>query len=246
MLFPNIYLREALKPLCLFSSGGRQLMSLAKKIKSLTVLFWFLGFSQNGTSQPYANGTDISCIFLREKETPPLDRRHFELRDHYHFLLIPGMFSSVFKNFWDFPIPYFDDYVEFFKEMEADYTVIPVNSQDGPENNRSLIVETILSIEKPVIIISHSYGGLYGLNALIKNKQLRSQVRGFVAVQTPLGGSKIAKPFITRRILKTLATSVLHFLGAVRKDCTKSHKVEQDSARWSGLMPWSSWPSVFL
>lgn len=204
---------------------------MVKPVRRLAFIFIYI-FLLSDFAVAYKNGTDYSHLF---NDLHSLNNLQFKnLRDwdlkNLRFILIPGMFSSVFRKLGGFPVDYFDDYINFFEENCVDYELLSVNSQDGPDANEDLVKQTILSSDKPVIVISHSYGGLYGLNALVKNETLWGSIHGFIAIQSPFSGTKIADIVYHNNFLKYLATYVLNFFGGSENgliEITKKRSMER-------------------
>lgn len=105
---------------------------------------------------------------------------------------------------------YFNDQMKVLKELGVEYSMVDIDSVMTPSHNAAKVAAGIRGSEKPVIIISHSDGGMYALQALTENPALAPRVRGFISLQTPFLGSPVAD-YVLRN--KTLAAAMSRTLG---------------------------------
>jgi len=111
---------------------------------------------------------------------------------------------------------YFQDQMKVLKAIGVDYEISDIDSVMSPAHNAAKVAREIEASDKPVIIISHSDGGMYVIEALMKNRGLLSKVRGFISLQTPFRGSPVADYVRENSILMGFMSKLLrHFGGTV-------------------------------
>lgn len=144
-----------------------------------------------------------------------------ELRK-YKVLLVRGFltggyvepFSLFGKKVW--VGRYFNDQMKVLKELGVEYSMVDIDSVMTPSHNAAKVAAEIRGSEKPVIIISHSDGGMYALQALIENPALAPRVRGFISLQTPFLGSPVADYVHGNKFLASTMSRLLgHFGGTL-------------------------------
>ena len=112
---------------------------------------------------------------------------------------------------------YFDDQMHWLEENEIDYERVAIESEASPEFNATIIATSIQKSEKPVLLITHSKGGIDSLEALLRNDDLAKKVKGWIPIQAPFFGSPVADWVIERSNLSTLAFHLLEQLGGTEE-----------------------------
>ncbi len=175
-------------------------------------------------SAPARVGRDLTPDFKSNWET--IDRKLGEKETtglrKYKVLLVRGFMTGGYVEPFDilgrkiWIGRYFSDQEKVLKELGIDFSMVDIDSVMPPEHNAAKVAADIRGSEKPVIIISHSDGGMYALQALVENPDLRAKVRGFVALQAPFRGSPIADYIRSSRVLSAAMSKVLgHFGGTI-------------------------------
>jgi len=141
-----------------------------------------------------------------------------ELRE-YKVLLVRGFMTGGYvepfalfgKKVW--VGRYFNDQMEVLKELGVEYSMVDIDSVMMPAHNAAKVAAEIRASAKPVIIISHSDGGMYALQALIENPELAPRVRGFISLQTPFLGSPVADYVLRNKALAAAMSKTLGYFG---------------------------------
>ncbi len=173
---------------------------------------------------PSRAGSDLTAGYLRLLSSPGQglgEKETAELRG-CRVLLVRGFMTggyvepiSIFgRKVWIGR--YFHDQMKALKELGVDYAMADVDSVMLPAHNAAKIAAEIRKSDKPVILITHSDGGMYALQALVENPDLASGVRGFISLQTPFGGSPVADYVKGHRLLSAAMSGLLgHFGGTI-------------------------------
>jgi len=149
------------------------------------------------------------------------DKEKEELRG-YKVLLVRGFltggyvepFKILGKKVWIGR--YFNDQKKTLTELGVEFSMVDIDSVMMPAHNAAKVAAEIRKSEKPVIIISHSDGGMYALQALTENPELASKVRGFVPLQAPFLGTPVAEYVKNNKVFSSVMASLLgHFGGTL-------------------------------
>ena len=107
---------------------------------------------------------------------------------------------------------YFDEQITWLRAKGLDAGIVKIESEAGIKYNANLVAAEIAKSSKPLLIISHSKGGLDTLEALIQRPDLRAKVRGLVSIQSPYYGTPIADwVLLHRHSLSPAAAGALRF-----------------------------------
>lgn len=173
---------------------------------------------------PARVGSDLTADYTRLRNTPGQglgEKEITELRK-CKVLLVRGFLTGGYvepfeifgKKIWIGR--YFNDQMEELKALGVDFTMADIDSVMLPEHNAAKLAKEIRSSEKPVILISHSDGGMYVLQALIENPDLAPKVRGFISLQTPFRGSPVADYVKGNKTFSSAMKRLLgHFGGTI-------------------------------
>ena len=118
----------------------------------------------------------------------------------YHVVIVPGLFDSIKRPFYSITRDY-ADYKTWFKKHRVSYEILSVHSQRAPTANHYLIKKAIEHSDKKVVIIAHSYGGLFSTSTLLQYPALQKKLAGLITMQTPFYGSKIVEKLKNNWIL---------------------------------------------
>ncbi|MFG1484504.1 hypothetical protein [Halobacteriovorax sp. RZ-2] len=121
--------------------------------------------------------------------------------------------SGQIVNLSYFTGDYFRDYMELLEDHNVKFERIIVESEDPVSKNSKYIKSELDKIKGPLLIISHSKGGLEFLDVLINNPQVSKRVVGWVSMQSPYHGSVLADYFIQGSIKKTVMGWIFAVLG---------------------------------
>ncbi len=175
-------------------------------------------------SQPARSGRDLTGEFnlaWAGAGIMPGEKEVTELRK-YKVLLVRGFMTGGYVHPFKFFGKkiyiggYFNDQMKVLKALGVDYKMVDVDSAMLPAHNAKKVAREIEASDKPVIIISHSDGGMYVLEALVNYNDLLPKVRGFVPIQAPFLGTPIVD-YIKRHapLLAVMSKLLRHFGGTV-------------------------------
>ncbi len=180
-----------------------------------------------------APGTDVTAQFKailnaaasgRGQE----DEAEYKKLSGYRILFVPGFMTNpsidpalLYKPGADRLKPgkgllptYFEEQIVWLRSLGLDAGIVDIESEAGIKHNASLIEAAISLSPKPVLIISHSKGGLDTLEALIQRPDLRGKVRGMVSIQSPYYGTPIADWVLSARYsMAPAAAAALKAMG---------------------------------
>ncbi|MFA6433498.1 MAG: tyrosine-protein phosphatase [Elusimicrobiales bacterium] len=145
----------------------------------------------------------------------------------YRILFVPGFMTNpsvdpdlLYKeggaiNLMKGVMPtYFEEQITWLRASGLDAGIVDIESEAGIKHNAELIAAQISRSPKPVIIFSHSKGGLDTLEALIRRPDLRRKVRGLVSIQSPYFGTPVADwVLLGRHSLSPASAAALKLLG---------------------------------
>ncbi len=139
---------------------------------------------------------------------------------NYRILIVPGVLAESISNNSKNKIKdgfIFEDGFKQHKKLMEDYQIdfrfIDLETESSPESNGKLIALEIERSPKPVIIYSHSKGGLDTLEALRLRPDLIGKIKGWVTIQTPFMGSTIASLMYDHKILQEGGEKIFEWLG---------------------------------
>jgi hypothetical protein len=115
-----------------------------------------------------------------------------------HFVFVPGFLYDAYHDFSKTGAgsklalgQYFDDTRAALKKAGVMESVAELNAQDSIFNNASDLAAMLNEIPGPVVIVSHSKGGLETLETLLEYPFLRKKIALWISLQTPFYGSQI-------------------------------------------------------
>ncbi|MFA6582943.1 MAG: hypothetical protein WCS77_01485 [Elusimicrobiaceae bacterium] len=124
----------------------------------------------------------------------------------YTLLFVPGFLS-------DFQAAYFADQINWAKSNGIDTLRVAIQSENSTAQNSRTVASAVRKSSKPVIMITHSKGGLDTLDMLIKYPDLRPKIKGWIAMQAPFFGSPVADRVYANPALNPMTHIMLEILG---------------------------------
>jgi hypothetical protein len=88
---------------------------------------------------------------------------------------------------------YFKEVMQWLTRHQIKHQRLQLESEESPEYNAQTIRRALRNATKPVVVFSHSKGGLDFLEAIRQEPELAKKVRAWVCSQSPLWGSSIAE-----------------------------------------------------
>lgn len=162
---------------------------------------------------------DLSERYLQLKSTK-LSTPEINQLKKFKILIVPGVLAESFlrdgKNKISVGFIFeegFSEQISALKETGLDFEFLDFDTENSPAENAKEIIKAIEASAKPVLIYSHSKGGLDTLEAFHQRPDLISKVKGWATVQSPLWGSKIASLMYDNRPIKSIGTSLFEWMG---------------------------------
>ncbi len=186
-------------------------------------------------SRSDVKGQDLSPLFysyLKASESPLTPEDLKELQK-FKVIIVPGFLSDVgsgFKSKVSKMLPWLfknkDPQAEWLKSNGIIYEHVDIESEASPAVNAPAIQRAIEQSDRPVLLLSHSKGGLDILEALVHDLGLLKKVHGWIPIQAPFYGTPVSdvwtqKPEYRKtadRILKSLGGSVESLLSMRMQD----------------------------
>ncbi len=142
----------------------------------------------------------------------------------YHILVVHGLLGEVGLKFTHMldridseqrVINYLKDAEQALRRAGADVEMLDHKS-DSVEHGGAEVARRILASDRPVLIISHSKGGLDTLEALmaVQREGKLSKVAGWIAIQAPFRGAPEADEIALHKMHRIGAKIALKCLGA--------------------------------
>lgn len=136
-----------------------------------------------------------------------------------NFLFVPGYLYDPFTDLSKDPGAkkwhigeYFYDVRKALKTAGVGEQVAEMNSEDSIYDNAEDLACLLSAMEGPVVLVSHSKGGLEALEMFLKYPELRKKVVLWVSLQTPFYGSQIADTVYGNRFVRDFAKKMLEDL----------------------------------
>jgi len=154
---------------------------------------------------------------LLKKPEPVLNNEELlEFRNRYQVVLLKGFFGDLLPERFD---SYFFDQMRWMRDHDIAHCRLEPTSGYGtqklPENNIEAIENEVLSLhqkqpDKPVVIVSHSKGGIDALEMLLRRKNLIDrEIIGWIAIQAPFWGTPVANWAIDNRLFNPIIEQLL-------------------------------------
>lgn len=100
-----------------------------------------------------------------------------------------------------------------FDQFEIPHSTVDIDSEAPGEENKQVIEEHLGGIEEPVIVLSHSKGGLDSLAAFIEWPDLSEKVAGWISLQSPFFGAELADEVVDNRFAPKILDPILNWMN---------------------------------
>ena len=170
----------------------------------------------------YPEVTSVSKEFEESfrSKSEVLSASDIAILQQHQILIVPGFLSDVTaqmrKNFgWMVPEMKkdFDEQYLWLKNNGITAHKVQIESEASIEDNALRGQAAIENAQKPVILMSHSKGGLDILEALREREDLHHKIAGWLAIQSPFWGTPVADVWTTSDRAKKIADGLLKRLG---------------------------------
>jgi hypothetical protein len=137
----------------------------------------------------------------------------------YHVVFVPGFLSNLqLKPEWIVKKfvrvrEHFTDQMAWLKKNGISHHRMVSNTELSPLVNGGELAMYLKTVERPVLLVTHSKGGLDALHGLVGWKSVRSKVAGWLALQAPFLGSPIADEVVTHWPWRDLSFTALGIAG---------------------------------
>lgn len=161
---------------------------------------------------------DLTETYMKGKSVTLLSQ--VRAIQNFKVLIIPGVLAESFLNNSDNQIkltPFFSDafkeQISLLERLKIDHEFLQLETENPPESNAKLIIDAVERSTKPVLIYSHSKGGLDTLEAIRQRPSLLKKIHGWASIQSPFWGSPVASGLNNNDILKETGESLFELMG---------------------------------
>jgi hypothetical protein len=158
------------------------------------------------------------------------------LKQNYKVLIIPGVLAESFVSKSNNQIKLGFIFDEAFKQqimllasLKIDYQILKLESENSPFKNALPIIAAIEASPLPVIIYSHSKGGLDVLEAIRQRPSLIFKIHGWASIQSPFWGAPVASGFNNDDVLSGSSKKIFEWMGGDAGGMTSLTQEERNS-----------------
>lgn len=169
-------------------------------------------------SNSFAWSKDLTAIYLSKKNTIT-EKEHLRLKQ-FKVLVIPGVLSESFLSDGNNKLKLtflfdeaFKEQINLLKKLKTEYEFLKLESENSPAKNAIDIINSLEKSSLPVIIYSHSKGGLDLLEALSQRPDLLSKIHGWASIQSPFWGTSIASGLMSDSTVKSSTENLFRWMG---------------------------------
>ncbi|MGE0615106.1 MAG: alpha/beta fold hydrolase [Bacteriovoracia bacterium] len=142
------------------------------------------------------NRTSEFETLFQSASAHPLDATTIAKLKSYRILLVSGMMTQEKDLLSILSRGYightFGDQKNYFTDQGLDFVEVASPTLGLADQNAHAVREAILASDKPVILISHSYGGIAALSAIAHDSVVGPKVAGWISLQAPFLGTTFA------------------------------------------------------
>lgn len=171
-----------------------------------------------------AGASDLSSVYFSKFKDATFSDGELQEIKKYKVLLVPGVLAESFDSQSGNQIKvgfiFEDAFLEqkkMLKENKIDFSFLSIDTESPVEVNALSIISEIEKSDRPVLIYSHSKGGLDTLESLRLRPDLIKKVRGWVSVQSPFWGSEVASLMYDNDFLRQTGKSLFEWMGGSAK-----------------------------
>jgi triacylglycerol lipase len=161
---------------------------------------------------------DLSLLYQKELKRTQLS----EVRElqKYKVILVPGVLAQSFISSSNNPIKLnllfedaFKEQMTLLQKLKVDYEFVLLETENSPAKNALVIIEAIKRSDKPVLIYSHSKGGIDTLEAIRQDPEILHRIHGWVSIQTPFWGAPVASELSDFPVTKNSGEELFKWMG---------------------------------
>jgi pimeloyl-ACP methyl ester carboxylesterase len=181
------------------------LVQTAIQIKPIDVpQFEAVGIDESATYQALANDTTtVDLDFLRS----------------FQVIFVPGILSNQ-RQILNRYLPvstYFEEHAQWLRAQGVAATILPIESENTCAQNAEHLRVALEKSSRPVLLFTHSKGGVDALHMFHTYPETRLLVKGWVTINTPFYGSPLADWIIENRVSHYMAKHIFRLLGGTRE-----------------------------
>lgn len=158
---------------------------------------------------------------LQEKiDEPNLEERLEDLFQGSRALLIRGFLSDYAQSEssrrigkWFKIKRQFQDQIDVLDSLNVDWELLDIESEEAPDYNAAIIREALVNAAEPLIIITHSKGGIDLLHLLIEEPELGQKIKFWIPMQAPFFGTPAADWGVRKAFNRRGMTFLLDWSG---------------------------------
>ena len=156
-------------------------------------------------------GGDLKKEFNSNYSRMRIEKEAVNFKD-YKIIFLRGIFNNFVSNLAQtltrlgIPLPpgKYEPLVNDIKLLRSfgiDASLAPTKTEEAAYKNGLILARTIEKSDKPVIIISHSKGGVDALYGLTFYSHIHHKVAGWINLQAPIHGTRLADYFLGNKSL---------------------------------------------
>ena len=138
----------------------------------------------------------------------------------FKVLIVPGVLAQSFISKSDNQIKLsflfedgFNEQINLLETLKIDYEFLNIETENSPAENAGAIIKSIEKSNLPVLIYSHSKGGVDVLEAIRQKPEIISRIHGWASIQTPFWGAPVASGFNNNVILRDGSINLFEWMG---------------------------------
>ncbi|HEX4925523.1 MAG TPA: hypothetical protein VFV50_15625 [Bdellovibrionales bacterium] len=108
---------------------------------------------------------------------------------------------------------YYDDQMRWLKASGIEFERIRLDTEESSLKNSKVIAANLAKQTKPILLLTHSKGGVDALMALVNNPALTKKLVGMIAMQSPYLGTPVADYLSTTKPWNWVADVCLAVMG---------------------------------
>lgn len=164
--------------------------------------------------------SDLSAVYASKMQEKSFSSTELSKLKNLKVLIVPGVLAESFNSNSGNQIKVGFIFEEGFREQKKlleknkiSYEYLNFDTESPPEVNAKAIIRAIEFSFVPVVIYSHSKGGLDTLEAFRQRPDLLPKIHGWVSVQSPFWGAPVASLMYDNTLLKDSGKTLFEWMG---------------------------------
>lgn len=163
---------------------------------------------------------DLSSVYTTKMKETSFSETELTRLKSLKVLLVPGVLAESFdsKSGNQIKVGFifeagFREQKRLLEKNKINYEYLNFDTESPPSINAKAIITAIQNSLVPVVIYSHSKGGLDTLEALRQRPDLLPKIHGWVSVQSPFWGSPVAEFMYDNSLLQNSGKTLFEWMG---------------------------------